>query len=171
MFIIHKDRRILERGLHIHILNRLESPRRAYRGVLSKIKAMIDWMTEELKLKDKKAQEECAEEICKGQTVLIDPKSLVDALHNDVGAPALHKALGVAWQGDTLGVHHKMLAAIACKQYIIVKKLLPDCAADVSFPSHQRLLCNTLALALGRTDFSTGSPYTLRTKFPKTSSC
>jgi hypothetical protein len=44
--------------------------------------------------------------------------------------------------------HHKMLAAIACKQYAIVEKLLPECAADVGFPNAPRLLCNTLALAL-----------------------
>lgn len=80
--------------------------------------------------------------------VLVNSYDLIKALHyhNNVGAGCIDWT--IPCQGDTLLALHKMLAAIACKQYAIVEKLLPECAADIGFPNAPRLLCNTLALAL-----------------------
>jgi hypothetical protein len=167
VFEFTKARRILERALDIYILNRLESPRGTSPVVLRNITATIDCLTQELGLKGKETKTKCAEELCKGLIVLVDPFRIYHALNCPHGQPAGsfdHTTVCHAWQGSTLGAHDKILAAIACKQHATVEKLLSDFSAYVMVTLiRQRLhLCTILAIPLGYGSFSYIQPRRIR---------
>jgi hypothetical protein len=124
-FKTKEDLRILERGLDIFLLNRLESPRDVNPAVIAKITAMIDWLMTELDLQGKKARGKCAEDLCRGFIIVVKPTDIIHALW--CGHTGCRGSVCSAWQYSSLSVYDKLLAAIACKEYGMIGKLLPQC--------------------------------------------
>ena len=136
-----KDRRLLERGLDIFLLNRLDLPRDVDPAVLAKLTGMLDYLVQEVGLQGKDARSSCAEDLCHGLVTVVEPSRIIDAMS---GRGPVYEA----WQTSTLNVHDQLLAAIACEEYAVVKKVLPQSSAT-DIPTAASRLCTPLALAVG----------------------
>jgi hypothetical protein len=82
-FATWNDRNFLGRCLHRYLAQRLASPKDIDQGFLDKLQSLVNWVIEELDIKEKREVQETTERVCAGLVRSVGRTHLVEVLHHD----------------------------------------------------------------------------------------
>jgi hypothetical protein len=126
-FTSYYDRHFLGECMHRYLAQRLRSPKDVDQDFLKKLQTLVDWVIEELGIKEKRELQETTERVCAGLAENLGRTHLVQVLHSmRDGYRDGYRAPLQAWSAQPVDAHDKATAALAVESYPRLRKTLSE---------------------------------------------